>query len=146
MRRFLRCLRIPDPLSSWILRYVEWIIGQHEKIAPINTARQVECPLLLVHGEHDATVPVSDAWATEAHCKNKTVRLLLIEDADHNSARKLEEHGEQLIAFLIRAGIAVSNSKLRQFMMDGIFIESACHLPLWALVIPTTLANGRRRV
>jgi dipeptidyl aminopeptidase/acylaminoacyl peptidase len=52
---------------------------QYEKIAPLNTACQIECPVLLVHGERDATVPVSDAWAIKAHCKDKDIRLLLIE-------------------------------------------------------------------
>jgi pimeloyl-ACP methyl ester carboxylesterase len=114
MRRFLRCLSIPNLLSSLILRYVEWIIGyRYEKIAPINTACRVECPVLLVHGERDATIPVSDALAIKAHCKDKAVRILLIEDAGHNSARKVEEYGEQLIAFLIQARINESNSRIR---------------------------------
>lgn len=114
MRRFLQCFRIPDFLTTWVLRYVEWIIGhQYEKIAPINTACQVECPMLLVHGEHDATVPVSDAWAIEENCKDKPIQLLLIEDAGHDSVRKVEEHGNQLVDFLIQAGVVEWDSRVR---------------------------------
>ena len=40
------------------------------------------------------------------HCHREAVELLLIEDAGHESVDKVEDHGEQLVAFLLRAGVA----------------------------------------
>jgi len=69
MRRQLGRLRLPRFLTSWILRYVEWVIGHpFEEIAPMNTIRQVQCPVLLVHGQDDKTVPPSDAFAIKCIC------------------------------------------------------------------------------
>lgn len=106
MRRYLDRIWIPGILASWILCYVEWIIGYHyEEIAPMNTACRVKCPILLVHGKADRRVPVSDALAIRNNCGNESIELLLIEDADHESVDKVEDHGHQLTMFLKRAGI-----------------------------------------
>jgi pimeloyl-ACP methyl ester carboxylesterase len=106
MRRSLDRLRIPELFKVWILRYVEWIIGYHyEEIAPLNTACRVKCPVLLVHGKADETVPVSDALTIQEHCKTNSLELLLIEGAGHDSVDRVEEHSEQLVVFLKRAGL-----------------------------------------
>jgi len=69
-----------------ILRYVQWIIGHdYEDIAPVNTVCAIRCPILLVHGRDDRTVPVSDALAIERGCPAADIELLLIDGADHES-------------------------------------------------------------
>ena len=101
MRRYLGRFRIPELFTVWVLRYVEWIIGyRYEVIAPMNTVCRIKCPVLLVHGKADQTVPVTDALAIRNNCSKKSIELLLIENADHESVETIEEHGDQLIAFL----------------------------------------------
>ena len=101
MRRYLERLHLPPPLLSGILRYVEWVIGHRfEQIAPVNTLGKIKCPVLLVHGMADNTVPVSDAQALS---RAADIDLLLVDDAGHDSVDKIEEHGDQLIHFLLQA-------------------------------------------
>ena len=103
MRRYLERLHLPPPLLNGILRYVEWVIGHRfEQIAPLNTLGKINCPVLLVHGMADNTVPVSDA---EALSRAADIELLLVDDAGHDSVDKIEEHGDQLIHFLLQAGL-----------------------------------------
>lgn len=107
MRRCLERLRLPEVLTGWILRYIEWTIGhRYDEIAPMYTACRVDCPVLLVHGTADRTVPLTDALGILDNCNGRPVELLAIEDGDHDSVDKVEEHGDQLVAFLKRAGIA----------------------------------------
>ena len=106
MRRYLDRFRIPELFTVWVLRYVEWIIGyRYEEIAPMNTVCRIKCPVLLVHGKADLTVPVTDALAIRNNCSANSIELLLIENADHESVEMIEEHGDQLIVFLMRVGV-----------------------------------------
>ena len=98
---------LPKLLVNGILHYVERIIGhRYDAIAPMYTACRVKCPVLLVHGTADNTVPMSDALAIRDQCNKNSVELLLIEGADHESVDKIEEHVGQLIEFLRRVGVA----------------------------------------
>jgi fermentation-respiration switch protein FrsA (DUF1100 family) len=64
-RGYLHSLRLPQPISALVVRYVEWVIGyRFEAVAPINTTCRIACPVLLVHGRDDETVPVGDAQAS----------------------------------------------------------------------------------
>ena len=111
MRRYLGRFPFPRLFVKGVLRYVERVIGhRYEAIAPMHTTCLVRCPVLLVHGSADETVPMSDALAIRDQCNrdqyNKnSVELLLIEGADHDSVDKIEEHADELIAFLMRAGV-----------------------------------------
>ena len=80
MRRWLAVKRIPYwPLGAYILAYVQRVIGYHfDAIAPCNTVARVSCPVLLVHGVEDETVPVSEAWEIFAARAGDTVELLVI--------------------------------------------------------------------
>ncbi len=71
----------------------------------MRTACNVGVPVLLVHGTDDKTVPLTDALAIKNSCIGKSVQLITIENADHDSVDKVEEHGDQLVDFLIKAGI-----------------------------------------
>ena len=106
MRRYLARFRIPGFGISWILRYVEWVIGyRYTEIAPMNTACRVQCPILLVHGTADETVPVTDARAIRDHCPGGKPELLLIEGGRHDSVEEVEHHADRLVAFLKQTGI-----------------------------------------
>jgi dienelactone hydrolase len=59
MRRWLAARHIPYwPLGWGVNRYVERVIGHRfDAIAPMNTVRRVNCPVILVHGSRDDVVP-----------------------------------------------------------------------------------------
>ena len=104
MRRYLQRSHLPRPLHGLVQTYVQWLIGHRFKdIAPLSTIRRVDCPVLLVHGEEDATVPIDDA---EHLVAVSGAELLRIAGAGHDSVEKVEEHGGELIDFLNRVGMA----------------------------------------
>ncbi len=106
MRRYLGRFPFPKLFVKGVLRYVERVIGhRYEAIAPMHTACLVKCPVLLVHGTADETVPLSDALAIRDQCNKNSIELLLIEGADHDSVDKFEKHADELIAFLTRIGV-----------------------------------------
>ena len=88
MRRWLKSRRIPFwPLGAYILFYVQRVIGyRFDDIAPARTIRTVNCPVLLVHGTGDKTVPMSDAQKIYANRKGKQVQLLLMPGSHDETA------------------------------------------------------------
>lgn len=99
--RTLRPLHLPRQVITLVIRYVEWLIGHRfEAIAPLNTLRRIACPVLLVHGASDRTVPVGDARRIAATCPGPNVRLLEIDGADHDSTDQIERHAHELLRFL----------------------------------------------
>lgn len=106
MRRYLQRFWMPKLATTWVLRYIEWVIRHRfEEIAPMNTVCKVKCPILLVHGKKDDTVPVSDTLAIQNNCNVNTMDMLLIDDAGHDSVEKIEQHGYQLVDFLKKVGV-----------------------------------------
>jgi pimeloyl-ACP methyl ester carboxylesterase len=90
-----------DVLTALVARYVEWVIGyRFETIAPLNTVRQIACPVLLVHGKDDRTVPIDDARRILGNGGRPTVQLLEIEDAGHDSTDQIERYTGALLRFL----------------------------------------------
>jgi len=109
MERYLRGAHIPAFLSTFVIRYVEWVIGyRYEEIAPLNTVCDIKCPILLVHGKADRTVPIEDALAIRQGCRQSNIRLLTVDDAGHESAEKIQEQKGALLEFLRDSGFAVS--------------------------------------
>ena len=104
MRRLLGSHHIPYvPLGWYVLRYVQHVIGHRfSDIAPCNTIREVRCPVLLVHGAEDATVPVEEAKAIYSNRPGDHVRLLILA-GDHDSYDELDRHVGELTAFLDQA-------------------------------------------
>ncbi len=105
MQRFLKRFYTPTLLSTFVIHYVEWIIGYHyEEIAPINTICEIKCPVLLVHGKDDTTVPVEDALIISSNCKKSNIKLMIIENAGHESIEKIKTHEKELVQFLLDSG------------------------------------------
>ena len=105
MQRFLKKLHLPSFLITFVIRYVEWVIGyRYEEIAPINTVCDIKCPILLVHGTADLTVPVEDALTIKRECRRSNIRLLTVENAGHESVEKIKTHKEDLVQFLRDSG------------------------------------------
>lgn len=80
MRRWLRWKGIPyRPFGWYVLAYVQHVIGHRfDDIAPRRTIADIACPVLLVHGSDDETVPVGDAHDILAAARPGVARLLLI--------------------------------------------------------------------
>jgi pimeloyl-ACP methyl ester carboxylesterase len=101
MQRYLRRFYLPSVIRILILRYVEWVIGHRfSTFAPLGTVCKINCPILLVHGKDDTTIPIDDARAILSNCPEPHLTLLEIDDAGHDSVDKIEQHGKQLIDFL----------------------------------------------
>ncbi|MCP5268335.1 MAG: alpha/beta fold hydrolase [Zoogloeaceae bacterium] len=102
MRRFLAARRIPFiPFGWYALRYVERTIGHRfDQIAPENTIRKTACPVLLVHGLEDDTVPPDDARHLLA-CSNRA-RLLLLA-GDHERFADIDTGISAVVEFLDEA-------------------------------------------
>ena len=101
MQRYLRRFHLPLLTRKLIMRYVEWVIGHRfSTFAPLDTVCKINCPILLVHGKDDTTIPVDDARAILSNCPEPHLTLLEINDANHDSVEKIEQHGDQLISFL----------------------------------------------
>ncbi len=106
MRRFMKQAHIPDWAAPLVLRYVERIIGRrYHEIAPINTLCRLDCPVLMVHGDRDRTVPVADFERMRSKCGDQGPRFLVIPRAGHTSVDRFEEHVGELVEFLRRAGL-----------------------------------------
>ncbi len=102
MRRQMKSHHIPYwPVGWLVLRYIERTIkASFDDIAPCNTIRQATCPVLLVHGEEDESVPPADAEQIYNNRLNDRVELLLLPKTGHDSRKSISTHGGSLVAFL----------------------------------------------
>jgi len=99
MRRWLASMRIPYwPLGAYILWYVQRVIGHRfDDIAPCRTITRVSCPVLLVHGSADATVPVAEAHQIRA--ASSSARLLEVPGC-HEDFGDIDAHLPMVLDFL----------------------------------------------
>lgn len=102
MRRFLSANHVPYPVLGWyVMRHVQSVIGaRFDDIAPLTTLARVTCPVLLVHGRNDTTVPVEDARRLQAAAPRS--RLLLVDGA-HDLRTPLAEYSPVIVDFLRKA-------------------------------------------
>lgn len=98
MERWLRERHIPRRwIGEAILEHVQEVIGERfDRIAPAHQLSAIECPVLLVHGEHDLTVPLSDANRLQALLRRGE---LLVVEGDHDLRESLAPHARQLVRF-----------------------------------------------
>lgn len=104
MRSWLAARRVPYwPLGWYVLRYVQRVIGHRfADIAPCRTIADVACPVLLVHGSGDATVPVDDALRIRAGSAGGRVELLIV-PGGHDDYPEAAGRIADIVAFLLRA-------------------------------------------
>ncbi len=102
MRRFLSEKHLPYPLLGWyVMRHVQRVIGaRFDDFAPLKTLTHVTCPVLLVHGRDDTTVPLDDAL--RLHAVAPQSRLLLVDGA-HDLRAALAAYSAVMVDFLRQA-------------------------------------------
>jgi uncharacterized protein len=98
MERWLQEHHIPRRwIGAAILEHVQEVIGERfDRIAPDHQLSSIECPVLLVHGDQDQTVPLSDAHRLQALLRSGE---LLVVAGDHDLRASLAPHAGQLVRF-----------------------------------------------
>ncbi|MFH1813513.1 MAG: alpha/beta fold hydrolase [Pseudomonadota bacterium] len=111
MRRYLAAMGIPwRPFGALITGHVQRVIGaRFDDIAPLATLPKVRCPVLLAHGLHDSTVPISEAHRLVA-ARPGTPLISL--DAEHDLSAALPQARAAMMAFLAVSGGAPTNGEL----------------------------------
>lgn len=98
MERWLQAHHIPRRwVGAAILEHVQAVIGERfDHIAPEHQLARIVCPVMLVHGAQDQTVPLSDAH--RLHAVLRSGELLVVE-GDHDLRMSLAPHADQLVHF-----------------------------------------------
>lgn len=104
MRRWLAARGIPYRPLGWLInRYVEHVIGaRFRDIAPARTLALARCPVLLVHGRQDLTVPLSDARALWRARGGAEVQLFECEGS-HEAFEDPGRLADEVLGFLGRS-------------------------------------------
>ena len=90
-------------LVAALLGYVQRVIGfRFDDIAPIRSIARSHCPVLLLHGEDDDTVPADDARRLLAAAARDNVRLRLLAGS-HDEFAEIDRHLDDLLGFLAEA-------------------------------------------
>jgi alpha-beta hydrolase superfamily lysophospholipase len=102
MQRQLRRVNWVPGLVWLVVHYVQWVIGHRlDDIAPIHTASKIAQPLLLVHGDQDQVVPLSDHQKLcEATRFNNKRQCCVLEQTDHASIEKIQDHFREMEHFI----------------------------------------------
>jgi dipeptidyl aminopeptidase/acylaminoacyl peptidase len=98
MERWLQEHHIPRRwIGTAILEHVQDVIGERfDHIAPLHQLPHIACPVLLVHGAQDGTVPLSDAHRLHAALRRGD---LFIVEGDHDLRPSLEPQSDELVRF-----------------------------------------------
>ena len=101
IRRLLDAKRVPyRPFGWYALRYLEKLVGcSFDDMAPEKTISGVRCPVLLVHGKQDETVPVGDAQRIYAKGRPDQVGLWIV-DGDHSFTVEQDMHIDRVAVSL----------------------------------------------
>lgn len=101
MRRWLASKRIPmKPIGTYILRYVQKVIGySFDNIAPIRSINKLRCPVLILHGEQDQTVPMSEAQALY-QAAPFGLGQLRVSQGDHEGFTDMAAEAQAVVRFL----------------------------------------------
>ncbi len=97
--------RLSPSLSRAALRFTEHAIGHRfESFAPVRTIGEVRAPVLILHGQDDLVVPVTDAQAL-LRAAGDGASLHLVPGAGHTSIEALAVVLPRILGFLREAGV-----------------------------------------
>lgn len=99
MRRYLAAKGVPFvPFGWYVLHYVQQVIGHRfADIAPLRSITRLSCPVLLVHGVDDETVPAEEARLL--HASQRDSELLLIAGS-HDDYAEIDKGLDAAIDFV----------------------------------------------
>ena len=101
MTNQLHLTRLPGRVSGGLLWPVEKIIGHRfDEFAPQHRIQDVECPVLIVHGDADKVIPVKDAFRLFDKAPNGQV--LIVPGGEHAALEAFEPYLDDMVAFLDR--------------------------------------------
>jgi pimeloyl-ACP methyl ester carboxylesterase len=101
MTNQLRLTRLPGLVSGAMLWPIEQIFGHRfDEIAPQHRIRQVECPVLIVHGDADQVIHVKDAFRLFEMAPDGQV--LIVPGGEHATLEAFEPHVPEAMAFFER--------------------------------------------
>ena len=104
-----RAMPYPAPMKWTLLRVIRQMIGvSYDDIAPRNRIGEVKAPLLLIHGDADEVVPVSDALSLRDHQPNCT--LIVVPGGNHSDLAAYEPYFGDVAEFLRRTLMAAVSS------------------------------------
>lgn len=107
MTHLLTRARLPRLLIRYLLWRIEGLIGlRFDEFAPLRTIARVDAPVLLLHGDRDETVPLSDARALQASAAGRDVRLVVVKGADHRSDEAFLSLAPDIVTF-VRSCVSV---------------------------------------
>jgi len=115
MRRWLAQRHVPYwPLGWLVNRYVESVIGaRFDRIAPLATLGRAQCPVLLLHGEQDNTVPLADAQALIARKGAASAQLLTLQGT-HEGFADPAAATRAVLVFLAQTAPPLTRSTVQQ--------------------------------
>ena len=91
--------RIPGPVLKVILEIVQHTIGvRFETFAPRYRLPKVQAPVLLVHGDSDPVVPISDLH--ELSSIRPDAEVIVVPDGGHSDLAPFEPYVERITDFL----------------------------------------------
>lgn len=103
MRGLLTAAGAPRVATGPALRVVEGLIGHRfDDFAPVHVLPQVAAPVLLVHGECDATIPVADAVSLAAVARDG--ELVVVPGAGHSDLDAVPAVAAGVRRLLTRSG------------------------------------------
>ncbi|MGQ9834252.1 MAG: alpha/beta hydrolase [Candidatus Villigracilaceae bacterium] len=92
---------VPGFLASFLLNYMHRRHGlDFDAIAPLNNIPQAEADFLIIHGENDQTVPLSQGQALAAAGKPGKTRLWVVPQKGHSDCHTHPQFWETVGAFL----------------------------------------------
>lgn len=71
------------------------------ELSPLNSIKEIESPILLIHGEKDSQIPVKNAHLLYENSNKDTTELWIVSNADHGMSSALypEEYRNKVIQF-----------------------------------------------
>ena len=101
MKYEFRKRHIPAFVASFLFAYMRWRFGlDFNDIAPVKNITQSNADFLLIHGDHDETIPLEQAQALSAAGKPEKTRLWIVPDKGHSDCNSHPQFWEKVGAFL----------------------------------------------